>query len=114
MFEALVGASVLASASIALFFLRFWQQTRDRLFLIFALAFAVFAVNRVLLSALDEKSEAQTAVYLARALTFALIALAIADKNWPGLIERLRHPAQRLGTARAGRHRRDVRRSERP
>ena len=29
MFEALVGASVLASASIALFFLRFWQQTRD-------------------------------------------------------------------------------------
>jgi hypothetical protein len=46
MFEALVGGSVLASAAIALFFLRFWQQSRDRLFLIFALAFAVFAVNR--------------------------------------------------------------------
>ena len=114
MFEALVGASVLASAAIALFFLCFWQQTRDRLFLIFALAFAVFAVNRILLSALDDQSEAQTAVYLARALTFALIALAIADKNWPGLIERLRHPARRLGAARAGRQRRDGRRGERP
>ena len=114
MFEALVGASVLASAAIALFFLRFWQQTHDRLFLIFALAFAVFAANRILLSALDDQGEAQTAVYLARALTFALIALAIADKNWPGLIKRLRHPAQRLGIARAGRHRRAARRGERP
>ena len=87
MFEALVGASVLASAAVAVFFLRFWQQTRDGLFLIFALAFGVFAVNRILLNALDDQREAQTAVYLARALTFALIALAIADKNWPGVID---------------------------
>ena len=112
MFEALVGASVLASDAIALFFLRFWQQTRDPLTffeVITAMAFAVFAVNRILLSALDDQSEAQTAVYLARALTFALIALAIADKNWPGMIERLRHPSQRLASARAGRRRRGER-----
>jgi Family of unknown function (DUF5985) len=94
MFEALVGASVLAAGAIAVFFLRFWQQTRDRLFLIFALAFAVFAVNRVLLSALDDESEGQTIVYLARALTFALIALAIADKTWPQVTRRLRRPAK--------------------
>jgi hypothetical protein len=60
MFEFLAGASVLASAAVALFFLRFWRDTGDRLFLIFALAFAVFAVNRILLSALDDESEAQT------------------------------------------------------
>jgi hypothetical protein len=101
MFEALVGASVFASAAIALFFLRFWQQTRDRLFLIFAVAFAVFAVNRVLLSALDDESEAQTIVYLARAVTFALIALAIADKSSPELTRRLRNGLR----ARAGRSR---------
>jgi hypothetical protein len=101
MFEALVGASVFASAAIALFFLRFWQQTRDRLFLIFALAFAVFAVNRVLLSALDDESEAQTIVYLARAVTFVLIALAIADKSSPELTRRLRSGLR----ARAGRSR---------
>jgi hypothetical protein len=95
MFSALIGASVLASAAIALFFLRFWQQTRDRLFLIFALAFAVFAVNRILLSALDDESEAQTIVYLARAVTFALIALAIADKSSPGLSARLRRRRRR-------------------
>ena len=74
MFEALVVGSVLASAADGLFFMHFWQQTRDRLFLIFALAFAVLAVNRILLSALVDQSGAQTASYLARALTFALAA----------------------------------------
>jgi nitrate/nitrite transporter NarK len=82
-FEFLAGASVLASGAIALFFLRFWLESRDRLFLIFAIAFATFAVNRVLLSVLDDKDEARTVVYLARAVTFALIALAVLDKNWP-------------------------------
>ena len=82
-FQFLAGASVLASAAIALFFLRFWRDTADRLFLIFAVAFAVFAVNRVLLSILDDRSEARTAVYLARAIAFGLIALAVLDKNWP-------------------------------
>jgi hypothetical protein len=103
MFEFLAGASVLASAAIALFFLRFWRDTGDRLFLIFALAFAVFAVNRVLLSALDDQGEAQTAVYLARAVTFGLIALGIADKNWPELTGWLRRPARRRATSRPGR-----------
>jgi hypothetical protein len=88
MFKAITGASVVAAVAIALFFLRFWQQTRDRLFLIFALAFAAFAANRVLLSALDDESEAQTIVYLARALTFVLIALALIDKNWPQFLGR--------------------------
>jgi hypothetical protein len=100
MFEFLAGASVLASAAVALFFLRFWRDTGDRLFLIFALAFAVFAVNRVLLSALDDESEAQTAVYLARAITFGLIAVAIADKNWPELTGWLRRPARRRAMSR--------------
>jgi Family of unknown function (DUF5985) len=92
--------SVLAAAAIALFFLRFWQQTRDRLFLIFAVAFAVFAVNRIRLSALDDESEAQTIVYLARALTFALIALAIVDKSRPELTGWLRRLARRRATSR--------------
>jgi uncharacterized membrane protein HdeD (DUF308 family) len=103
MFDALVGASVLAAAAIAVFFLRFWQHTRDRLFAIFALAFAAFAVNRILLSVLDDESEGQTIVYLARALTFALIALAIADKNWPQLTAWLRRPLRRRTASPRGR-----------
>jgi hypothetical protein len=100
MFEFLAGASVLAAAAIALFFLRFWRDTGDRLFLIFSLAFGVFAVNRALLSALGDESEAQTAVYLARAVTFALIAVAIVDKNWPQLTRRLRRSWRRQAAGR--------------
>lgn len=77
----LQGGSVVASLGIALFFLRYWLRTRDRFFLFFLLAFSVFAVNRTLLAALDEDSEARTWVYLVRAAAFLLIAAAVVDKN---------------------------------
>lgn len=77
------GATALACCAIALFFLRFWRDTHDRLFGILALAFVVFAVNRVVLTALDDDDEARTLVYLVRLLAFALIAFAIVDKNRP-------------------------------
>lgn len=78
----LQGATMLASLGVALFFLTYWRRTRDRLFLAFAVAFTVFAVNRAVLSALDEASEARTFVYLLRALAFTCIALAVLDKNY--------------------------------
>ena len=77
------GASVVAAAAIALFFLRFWRDSGDRFFAFFALAFAVFAVNRAVLTALDDESEARTVVYLFRALAFGLIVAAIVDRNRP-------------------------------
>jgi len=56
-----------------------------------------------MLSVLDDEGEAQTAVYLARAVTFGLIALGIADKNWPELTRWLRRPARRPAMSRRGR-----------
>ena len=81
MIEFIAGASVLASLAVSLFFFRFWRETRDRLFGIFALAFAIFAVNRLILSILDETDEGRTYVYLVRLAAFVLILLAIVDKN---------------------------------
>ena len=77
----LAGASTVAAAAIALFFLRFWRDTRDRLFLLFAVAFAIFALNRLALTVLDDESEGRTVVYAVRAAAFALIIAAIVDKN---------------------------------
>jgi len=77
------GATALACCAIALFFLRFWRDTHDRLFGILALAFLVFAINRVVLTALQDGDEARTLVYVVRLLAFALIAIAIVDKNRP-------------------------------
>jgi hypothetical protein len=83
MIEFLSGASVLAAAAIALFFLRFWRETGDRFFGFFALAFAVFAVNRLALVLLDPDDESRTWVYVARLAAFVLILVAIVDKNRP-------------------------------
>jgi hypothetical protein len=81
MIDFVSGATMLASLAVALFFLRFWRETGDRLFGIFSLAFAVFAANRLLLTILDESSEGRTYVYLVRLGAFVLILLAIVDKN---------------------------------
>ena len=69
------------SLTAALFFLRFWRQTADRLFAFFALAFAVFGTSRLVLAVLDEQNEARTWVYVVRLAAFVLIAVAIVDKN---------------------------------
>jgi hypothetical protein len=77
--EFVSGATMLACLAIGLFFFRYWRETADRLFGIFALAFWVFAVNRFLLLLLDEEQEVW--VYASRAAAFLLIIAAIVDKN---------------------------------
>ena len=81
MFEFLAGASFIAAVAIALFFARFWRVSGDRLFAIFALAFAVFATNRLILVLLEDDNENTTYVYLVRLAAFILILAAIVDKN---------------------------------
>lgn len=80
MSEFLQGATFLASLAVAVFFLRFWRQTHQPLFAVFAVAFTVFAVNRVLLSILDDETD-RLWVYLSRALVFAMIAGAVVHQN---------------------------------
>lgn len=80
----LAGAVAMASCVAALFFLRFWRQTRDGFFLYFAAAFALDAVTRFVLSAADLSEETEPLVYLARLVTFCLIIVAIVRKNRPG------------------------------
>lgn len=77
------GATMLGDVVIAIFFLRFWRQTGDRLFAIFSLAFVVFAFNRILLTFLEEENEARTFVYGLRLAAFLLIIAGIIDKNRP-------------------------------
>jgi hypothetical protein len=66
-----------------LFFLRFWRDTRDRLFAIFAGAFWLLAVQRALLmlTAAPDGGEGAVWLYALRLLAFLLILAAIIDKN---------------------------------
>jgi hypothetical protein len=75
------GAMVAGYLVSGLFFLRFWKETADRLFLIFALAFWMLAVQRGLLSVLAGDPRVHTLLYLIRLLAFVSIILAILDKN---------------------------------
>lgn len=65
----------------ALFFLRYWRRTRERLFGAFAIALLLLAVQRALLAADLAIVEDRTWYYALRLAAFVLILLAIIDKN---------------------------------
>jgi uncharacterized membrane protein HdeD (DUF308 family) len=77
-----LGAIGFAGLVAGLFFLRFWRETRDRLFLFFGLAFFVEAISRVGLALSAQPSEGDLVFYVLRLMSFVLIVVAIADKNW--------------------------------
>ena len=81
----IMGAMAMGCAVAGLFFLRFWRDTGDRLFAIFALAFWLFGVTRLALAYLPDpdKSEHEIYIYLVRLAAFALILIAVVDKNRP-------------------------------
>lgn len=77
----LFGALVATSVAISIFFLRFWRDSRDRFFLLFSLAFATLSVHWAVLAAIQAHAEWRPGAYLVRLAAFALILIAIADKN---------------------------------
>jgi hypothetical protein len=75
------GAVAMGFAIAAIFFLRFWHISRDRLFAFFAAAFFVLTINRALLAIFSEHREHTTLLYTIRLLAFLFILAAIVDKN---------------------------------
>lgn len=75
------GVLVMGYALSALFFARFWRDTRDRLFLFFAAAFAILALHRMGLVFSAAHGASTTIYYLLRLLAFLLILAGIIDKN---------------------------------
>lgn len=76
------GALVMGYAVAGMFFLRFWRQSRDRLFLMFSAAFWILAAQRFLLT-IGLSREEDVWLYGLRLLAFAIILVAILDKNRP-------------------------------
>jgi hypothetical protein len=68
-----------------LFFLRFWSRTRDFLFIAFASAFWLLALQQALVALAGVPREEQSWIYLLRLGAFTLIIAAIVRKNlWSG------------------------------
>ncbi|MEO6780089.1 MAG: DUF5985 family protein [Bradyrhizobium sp.] len=79
----LIGAVAMASLVAALFFLKFWRQTRDTFFLFFACAFLIDAVSRLVFGIFELSDESEPVFYLTRIVMFGLILIAIVQKNRP-------------------------------
>ena len=81
MTDFVLGGTTIACLAVALFFLRFYQDTADRLFAAFAGAFFIFAVNRLILTIVDEDGDGLIYAYTLRFLAFVLVVWGIVDKN---------------------------------
>ena len=77
----LVGVITTASLASGVFFLKFWRDTRDKLFLVFAIAFIVEGVNRAAVLMLPQPNEGRPVIYLVRCFAFLLIVAGIINKN---------------------------------
>ena len=71
------GALTMGYAIAAVFFLRFWRDTRDSLFAFFAAAFLLLAIGRLALSIVEPRE----VLYLLRLAAFVMIIVAIVMKN---------------------------------
>jgi hypothetical protein len=77
----LSGVITMGYVIAGLFFLRFWSRTRDSLFIAFACAFWLLAVNQALVALAGVPREEQSWIYLLRLGAFTLIIAAIVRKN---------------------------------
>jgi hypothetical protein len=77
----LQGVSATAAWVSGLLFLRFWRQTRDRLFVYFGAAFWVLALSWSLLTLTSPTEESRPYIYALRLLAFALIIAGMIVKN---------------------------------
>jgi hypothetical protein len=77
----LIGVIVTASLLAGAYFLKFWRQTGDLLFLGFGAAFVIEGLNRTSFLFVDATTRDNALIYSIRLLSYLLILGAIAYKN---------------------------------
>ncbi|HET9449400.1 MAG TPA: DUF5985 family protein [Aggregicoccus sp.] len=75
------GIVMMGYWTVALFFLRYWRSSRDRLFGFFALAFTVMGANSAAIALLRVDDERSYYLYVGRLASFLIILYGIWDKN---------------------------------
>jgi hypothetical protein len=84
----LAGMIAMGFAVAGCFFLKFYARTRDSLFMVFAAAFGLMALNQTLVALLGVPKEDQSGIYLIRLAAFVLIIVAVLHKNLKGRADR--------------------------
>jgi hypothetical protein len=81
MYDFISGMIAMGYLVAGVFFLRFWRDTRDRLFAMFGAAFFILALQRFGLEFAKGLPEHEPLWYFVRLLAFVIIIAAIVDKN---------------------------------
>ncbi|MEO7276958.1 MAG: DUF5985 family protein [Sphingomicrobium sp.] len=81
LYDFLSGAVAFGFLTCSLIFLGYWKRTRDELFVIFSLSFALMGIGQALLALANIPTEQRASVYLIRLSAFLLILVAIYRKN---------------------------------
>ena len=77
----LLGVIATTSVTAGVFFLRFWRETRDSLFLAFGVAFIIEGLNRTSMLLTQKPNEGSPWIYVVRCVAFLLILIGIINKN---------------------------------
>ena len=77
------GVLAMASLAAALFFVRYWRASRERLFGFFALAFLGLSANWTVLAIINHPADEarQVLAYVIRLVAFVILIIGIIDKN---------------------------------
>ncbi|WP_181704907.1 DUF5985 family protein [Chthonobacter rhizosphaerae] len=81
MFQFASGVITMGFLVASLFFVRFWRQTSDGLFLAFGVAFCLLALNQAILGLTNLPVEERSWIYLLRLAAFLVIIVAVLQKN---------------------------------
>jgi len=77
----LQAVSATAAWVSATIFLRYWRESRDMLFALFAVAFTLLGLSWALLSILNPDRDASPYIYGLRLVAFLLLIAAVIQKN---------------------------------
>jgi uncharacterized membrane protein HdeD (DUF308 family) len=78
----LLGIIAINSVWAGIFFLKFWRQTRDQLFLAFGIAFIIEGLNRAAVMLAAKPNEGNPGIYVVRMISALIILGAILRKNY--------------------------------
>jgi hypothetical protein len=75
------GGIAIGYLVVAIFFIQFWLETRERLFLFFATGFVVLTIHRAMLGLASEDLDWRAVTFSLRLAGYVIILIGIIDRR---------------------------------
>ena len=75
------GAIAFGYLVVAIFFIQFWMETRERVFLFFATGFVLLTIHRALLGLASDELDWRTVTFSLRLAGYVIILIGIIDRR---------------------------------